>query len=99
MVTEDIIARELAFILSSRIGAGYMEKFDEEIEVDSNTIVFVDGVVNYSVSYEDATNYYRNIDVSVDIDNISVYDSDGNVQKIKLNERAIERFMEQYIED
>lgn len=99
MVAEDIIARELADILSARIGYGTRERFNEEVEIDSNTIVFVDGVVNYSISYEEATNYYRNVDVSVDIDCISVYDSEGNEQKVKFNQSAIERFMAQYIED
>lgn len=95
---EDIIARELASILSSRIGSGSREKFSEEVELDSSTTVFVDGVVNYSMSYEYATNYYHNVDVSVDIDDIQVYNSEGEKVEMKFNQRAIEDYMAAYIE-
>lgn len=96
---ERMIAEELASMIRPYMDSSGEMKFSEEVEVDSDTIVFVDGVVSFRVGYNEPVNYYYNADVSVCIDGISVYDSEGNVQKLKFNQSAIERYLAQSIED
>lgn len=96
---EDMVARELAMAIMPHLGDDYKKKFYEEIEFENGVSVFVNGVVYYSTSYDDDTNYSYTVDVSVDIDGINVYDADGDKIEMKLNQRAIERYMAQYIEE
>lgn len=96
---EDMVARELAMAIMPHLGDDYKKRFDEEIELENGISVFVNGVVYYSTSYEEDTNYSYTVDVSVDIDGINVYDADGDKIEMKLNQRAIERYMAQYIEE
>ena len=96
---EQLIAEELASMIRPMMDGSGKTKFSEEVEIDTDSIVFADGVVSYRVGYNEPVNYYYNADVSVDIAGISVYDSDGNKQTLKLNQRAIERYLAQSIED
>lgn len=96
---EDMVARELAMSIIPDLGNDYKEEFDKEIELDNGVLLYVNGVVYYSTSYEEETNYYYTVDVSVDIDSLEAYDAEGDKVEMKLNQRAIERYMAQYIED
>lgn len=96
---EIMIAEELASMIRPHMDGSGRTKFSEEVEIDTDSTIFVDGVVHYSISHEYATNYYHNVDVSVDIEDIQVYNSDGEEIKMKFNHRVIEDYMATYIED
>ena len=93
---EDMIARELAMAIAPYIDS-YKSEFDEVVELDNGMAVFVNGTCYTTTSYEEETNYCYTVDVSVDIDDIEVHDTEGEKIDMKFNQRAIENFMAQYI--
>lgn len=66
---EELIAEELEERLAARFDGGYgvVEFYYDDIELDADVLVAVEGAVEYETEYEEAVNYSYLRYVSVDI--------------------------------
>ena len=99
-LAEDTLAMELAEMIKD--GFDYNERvgcmpFSLNVEVDTNEQVYVAGSLTYSVGYEEDVNYVFISFASVSIDDMKVYNSDGEEVKCKYNVAKIEEYIKNYL--
>ena len=84
MSYEEIIADEIVDGLEFPRTEGWLE-FDKTIELDDDTVVEVAGSIEYETAYEEATNYYYNTFISIDISDVIIHSEKGlNISRSKL---------------
>lgn len=85
---EELIAEELAERLTPRFLATYgvIEFYENDIEYDPDTLVAVEGTIEYEMEYEEAVNYSYIRYVSVDI---------ARIEGVKADRRRIAKYLKE----
>lgn len=99
-LAEDRIASEIAEIIKS--GFNYNNSigsrpFSIELDIDQGEWVSIDGLIDFTVGYEESVNHAYISFASAYIDEIKVFNIDGDETKCEYNVRKIEEYIENYL--
>lgn len=99
-LVEDTLAHEIAEMIKSDFDynerRGY-RPFSYEFDFDQNEVISVEGSLDFLVGYEEDVNYVFISFASVSIDDMRVYNSDGEEVKCKYNVAKIEEYIKNYL--